>query len=204
MGDSITDHNNLAFLVNAQIEPIDASISRKPLLRTGFTFQQRLTCTSCSEEDDAISFIAPCRHSYCDDCLASYMKSALQPDGFFPPLCCNLPITLQSVRIHLNHDLVKRYEEKCAENFAACSLLCAQSGCCVVIPPEKIVDGLGHCLACNNYTCTRCRLQEHKDKPCPTDEEQEDLMKLAKEQGWQACYRCNNMIELNFGCKHMT
>ncbi len=197
MGDSIATRNNLALSVDAQMEPIEHNISHE-------TLQQRLTCISCDEEDGVVLFTAPCKHSYCDDCLNSYVKSALEPDGTFPPLCCNLPITLQSARTHLHPDLVKHYEEKRAEIVAACSLPCAQSGCCVVIPPENIVDCLGHCPACNNYTCTKCRLQEHKEKPCPTDAEQEQVLKLAKEHGWQACYRCNNMIELNFGCNHMT
>lgn len=197
MGDSIMAHNNRGSLTNAETGPIVASISHEPL-------QQTLTCISCGDENDNTSFSAPCKHSYCDDCLASYVESALEPDGVFPPRCCNLSITLQSARAHLQRDLINRYEEKHADIVAACSLPCAQPGCCVVIPPEKIVEGLGHCLACNNYTCTSCRLQEHKDKPCPTDAERELLMKLAKEKGWQACYRCNNMIELNFGCNHMT
>lgn len=122
MDDAITAHNNLAFLINAQIEPIDADISRETLLQTGFTLQQRLTCTSC-DEHNAVSFTAPCKHSYCDDCLASYVKSALEPDRNFPSLCCSLSITLQSSRTHLHHDLVKRYEEKHAEIVADCSLL---------------------------------------------------------------------------------
>lgn len=196
MDDSITAHNDPAFLVNAQIEPIDANTSRETLLR-------RPTCTSCDSKHDAISFTAPCKHSYCDECLVSYVKSALEPDGILPPLCCNLPITLQSARAYLHNNLVKRYEEKLAEIVSACLLLCAQSSCCVVIAPERINKGLGQCLACNNCTCTRCRLQEHRGKPCPTDAEQEELMKLAKEQRWQVCYRCNNMIELDFGCNHM-
>lgn len=204
MGDSVTAHNNLASLINAQIKPIDANTSRETLPPTGFTPIQNRTCTSCGDENDTTCFNAPCKHSYCDDCLASYMKSALEPDGTFPPQCCNLPITLQLARAHLHHDLVKRYEEKHAEIVAACPLLCAQPGCCVVISLEKVVEDLAYCLACNNYTCTRCRLLEHKDTPCPTDAEQEDLMKLAKEKGWQACFRCKNMIELNFGCNHMT
>lgn len=204
MGDATTADKNPTSLTNAQIEPIDASISPETHLQTESTPKQSLTCISCGDDNDSISFTASCKHSYCDGCLATYVKTALEPDGIFPPQCCKLPIPLKLARGYLHHDLIKRYEEKQAEIVAASSLLCAQSGCRVVIPPEEIVEGLGHCLACNNYTCIRCRLQKHKDQPCPTDAELEDLMELAKEQGWQACYRCNNMIELNFGCNHMT
>lgn len=47
-------------------------------------------------------------------------------------------------------------------------------------------------------------MQAHKDEPCPEDAELKDVMNLAKKEGWQICYQCNNMVELNFGCNHMT
>ena len=196
-----TAHNNPDSLISAQIEP---SINDETLPQTGSTPQQRPSCISCSDEIEARSFTALCKHSYCDDCLASYVKIALEPAGIFPPACCNLPITLQLAQANLDHDLVKRWQKKHSEIAESCSLVGARSGCCVIIPPEKIVDGLGHCLACNNYTCRRCRMQAHKSGPCPKDAELRDAMNLAKKQGWQTCYRCGEMIELNFGCNHMT
>ena len=199
-----TAHNNPDSLTGAPIESTGASINDETLPQTGSTSQQRPSCTSCSDEIEAVSFTAPCKHSYCDDCLASYVKVALEPAGSFPPACCSLPITLQLAQAHLHDELVKRWQEKHLEIVASCSLVCAESGCRVVISPENIVEGLGHCLACNNYTCNRCRLQAHKKEPCPKDAELRDLMELAKKQGWQICYRCNNMIELNVGCNRMT
>lgn len=201
MDDSITAHNDPVSPTTAQI---DLSASSQTLMPSGSTVQQTHTCVSCGDTNNDMHFIAVCKHSYCDDCLASYLTSSLEPDGTFPPLCCSLPITIESARPHLHHDMAQRFERKHAEIVAACSLLCAQSRCCVVIPPEEIVEDLGHCSACNTYTCTKCRLQEHKGELCPTDAEQEELMRLARERGWQACYRCKNMIELNFGCNHMT
>ena len=197
-------HNNPDSLISAQVESTGASINDETLPQTGSTPQQRPSCISCSDEIEATSFIAPCKHSYCNQCLDSYVKIALEPAGSFPPACCNLPITLQSAEAHLHHDLVKRWQKKHSEIVASCSLVCAKSGCRVIIPPEKIVDGLGHCSACNNHTCRKCRMQAHKDKPCVEDAELRDVMNLAKKEGWQICYRCNNMIELNFGCNHMT
>ena len=195
-----TARNNPDSLSSAQVESTAVSINDETILQTGSTPQQRPSCIACSDEIEALSFTAPCKHSYCDDCLASYVKIALEPAGSFPPACCNLPITLQSAQAHLSQDLIQSWQKKHREIIESCSLVCAKSGCRVVISPENIVNGLGHCLACNNHTCTRCRMQAHKDEPCPS----EDIMKLAKEEGWQMCYRCHNMIELNFGCNHMT
>ena len=199
-----TAHNNPDSPISAQIESSGASINDETLPQTGSTPQQKPSCIACSDEIEAVSFTAPCKHSYCDDCLASYVKIALEPAGSFPPACCNLPITLQSAEAHLHHDLINRWQKKHSEIVESSSLVCSKSGCRVIIPPEKIVDGLGHCLACNNLTCRTCRIQAHKDEPCPKDAELKDFINLAKKEGWQICYRCNNMIELNYGCNHLT
>ena len=198
-----TAHNNPDSLISAQVESTDARINNEMLQQTESIPQQKLSCISCSDEVEAVSYIAPCNHSYCDECLASYVKFALEPAGTFPPACCNLPITLQLAQAHLHRDLIKGWQKKQMEILESCSLVCAKSGCCVVILPEKVVDDLGHCSACNNVTCRRCRMLAHKDEPCPTDAELRDVMSLAKKKGWQICYRCNNMIELNTGCNHM-
>ena len=198
-----TAHNDPDSLISAQVESTDARINNEMLLQTGSAPQQKLQCISCNDEVEALSFVAHCKHRYCDECLASYVKSGLEPAATFPPACCNLPITLQNAQAHLHHDLVKGWQKKHMEIVESCSLVCAKSGCCVVIPPEKIVDGVGHCLACNNFTCRKCRMQVHKDEPCPKDAELRDVMNLAKKKGWQICYRCNHMIELNVGCNHM-
>ena len=200
MGTPNTAHNNPDSPISAEIESTGASINYEALPWAGSTPQQEPSCISCSDEIEAVSFTAPCKHSYCNDCLASYVKNALEPAGLFPPACCNLPITLQSVQAHIHDELVKRWQKKQLEIVESCTLVCAKSGCRVVISPENIVEDLGHCLACNNHICTMCRMQAHKDEPCPN----EDVMNLAKKEGWQRCYRCNNMIELNFGCNHMT
>ncbi len=100
--------------------------------------------------------------------------------------------------------LIERYEAKQAEIAAACSLLCAEPGCRIIISKEKTIQKVGLCPGCNRGTCAKCRTAQHEGKECPTDEEHQELLELAKEKGWQSCYQCNYMIELNFGCNHTT
>ena len=150
-----TSHSNFNSPISAQIESTGASVNVGTLPETGSTAQQRPSCVACTDEIEAVCFTAPCAHSYCDDCLASLMTFALEPAGSFPPVCCDLPITLQSAQAHLHHDLVKRWQKKHSEIIASCTLVCAKSGCRVVIYPENIVDGLGHYVLCNNDTCNR-------------------------------------------------
>jgi len=38
---------------------------------------------------------------------------------------------------------------------------------------------------------------------CKVDEDRQAILAAAKEKGWQACYNCGNMVDLNTGCHHM-
>lgn len=161
-------------------------------------------CVACGDDglDDAFISLL-CRHRFCKPCLAQYTDSALQPGATFPPQCCGLPITLGMVQKHLSPELTTRYGEKQRQIFSSCSLLCARRGCCVEIPENSITGKKGHCLACKGNTCKACRKDWHEDRPCSFDPDREAILQLAKKEGWQSCYRCNNMVELNLGCFHM-
>lgn len=161
-------------------------------------------CVACGDDGLDEAFISVlCRHRFCKPCLAQYTESALQPGATFPPQCCGLPVTFGMVQKHLSPELAARYGEKQRQIFSRCSLLCARRGCCVEIPENNITGNQGHCLACNGNTCRACRKAGHGDRPCSIDPEREAILQLAKKEGWQTCYRCNNMVELNLGCFHM-
>jgi hypothetical protein len=38
---------------------------------------------------------------------------------------------------------------------------------------------------------------------CKKDPAREAVIALAKQEGWQACFKCGTMVSLNFGCHHM-
>jgi len=161
-------------------------------------------CVACGDDGLEEAFVSVlCKHRFCKTCLAQYTESALQPGATFPPQCCGLPVTFGMVQKHLSPELATRYGEKQRQIFSNCSLLCARRGCCVEILENKITGMKGHCLACNGNTCKACRKAWHGDKPCSIDPEREAILQLAKKKGWQSCYRCNNMVELNLGCFHM-
>jgi hypothetical protein len=161
-------------------------------------------CVACGDDGLDEAFISVlCRHRFCKPCLAQYTESALQPGATFPPQCCGLPVTFGMVQKHLSPELAMRYGEKQRQIFSNCSLLCARRGCCVEIPENNITGNKGHCLACTGNTCKACRKVWHGDRPCSIDPEREAILQLAKKEGWQSCYRCKNMVELNLGCFHM-
>ena len=39
---------------------------------------------------------------------------------------------------------------------------------------------------------------------CPRDEAAQQELRLAQANGWQRCYSCRRVVELNYGCNHMS
>lgn len=207
---SIKAHNRLAVLINAQVVQ-DYSPSELPVMQINAeaeplceSQEPEPVCAACSDEPGPELFIAACKDAYCGDCLVAYVESSLEPGGTFPPICCDRPLTLQLLEHHVPNDVLSRYQAKQASIKEACSLICAEPNCRLIIEEKDIVENVGHCSTCKRYTCKKCRTLQHKGKDCPTDAEQQEVLKIAKEKGWQPCYQCNNMIERNFGCNHMT
>lgn len=160
-------------------------------------------CVACREASQELVGI-PCGHLYCIVCLAAYVEASLTPtDSEFPPTCCKVPIAPGIIKNSVSPDLSKRYTERQSQEFARCALYCAEQGCAVTIGQASIADNKGHCAACNRDTCNLCRLAWHGIDKCPTNEEREKIMALSKSEGWQTCYKCRNMVELNIGCYHI-
>jgi len=74
-------------------------------------------------------------------------------------------------------------------------------------------DGLVQCPRCRNSLCRSCKVVWHDKFTCaqfqalPAHERApEDLvfMELAKKEKWRRCPKCSAMVELKFGCNHIT
>ncbi|KAL2056758.1 hypothetical protein ABVK25_003153 [Lepraria finkii] len=113
-------------------EPLPGSSPKPPSERS--TSDKQLVCTSCG--DQCISILSlPCAN--CNECLASYVESALQFGETFPPQCYRVPFTLQILRASPLPKIVTDFEAKQAKIAAANSLLYAESGYRVIIPEDK-------------------------------------------------------------------
>lgn len=49
-----------------------------------------------------------------------------------------------------------------------------------------------------------CAKNEYHRNDCPSDPALQATLSLATNQGWQRCYKCKAMVELDLGCYHMT
>lgn len=145
----------------------------------------------------------PCRHEYCRSCLENLFSSSMTDETLFPPRCCRQVVPLASVQIFLTNETAKLFEEKSPELSTPNRTYCHQPKCSTWIPPAKIANDIGTCPNCSQRTCVLCKGAGHSDE-CPTDEISQMLLNLAQESGWQRCYQCRRVVELNIGCNHMT
>jgi len=82
----------------------------------------------------------------------------------------------------------------------------------MVLLDEEIEEPQATCPMCMTIICIPCKTQWHNDLTCeeyqalpPDERSAEDrlLLQLVKEKHWRRC-RCGRVIELVFGCNHMT
>jgi hypothetical protein len=124
-------------------------------------------------------------------------------DSLFPPKCCRQPITAGAMRIHLTGDLVRQYEAKKVEYETPDRTYCSNAFCSAFIRAENIADEKATCPVCAEDTCTMCKAEAHTGD-CPADTALQLVLDTANENGWQRCYGCRRLVELDIGCNHIT
>lgn len=160
-------------------------------------------CTACQEQ---VRFFdtarVPCGHEYCRDCLQELYRASMTDDSLFPPRCCRQPITSGGIRIFLTSELVAQYEQKKIEFDTPDRTYCSNLVCSSFIRVENIVNDEATCLDCGTRTCNMCKSVAHTGD-CPSDTALQQVLEVANENGWQRCYSCRRLVELDVGCNHM-
>lgn len=161
------------------------------------------SCAGCGDDlaRDTMMQLS-CKHSYCRECSTEYVEVALRLNLKFPSSCCDSPITLAMLEGHISSALADKYQEKQDEIIANHTIRCAISWCKHLIYSQNVHTMEFRCSACCLDTCRECA-GTHEGRACHEQEDRERLATLAGEKGWQACYCCGEVIELNHGCNHI-
>ncbi|KAI0166524.1 hypothetical protein GGR57DRAFT_496789 [Xylariaceae sp. FL1272] len=164
--------------------------------------RQEENCVACTESKSIDELLtAPCQHQYCGQCINKLFLAAMVDESLFPPRCCRQFIPLEQSK-HLLHDEVARaYPHKAVEFSTVNRTYCHK--CAAFIPPTSYCDSTAICIECSSKTCITCKQTSHKGD-CPADEQLQQVIHLAEQEGWQRCSNCQTMVELNTGCNHMT
>ncbi|KAM0794741.1 hypothetical protein BDR22DRAFT_794804, partial [Usnea florida] len=168
-------------------------------------------CASCSDQfamEDLVKI--SCDHQYCKDCFGHFVEASLATHDGFPPRCCKIPVAFLTVAKNVSAAIFGRYSSRQMEIKNATALYCGNKKCGVKIEKEGINGLRATCKTCSKDTCTQCRDEfpprvqgRNVGHICKKDEAREQVLALAKKEGWQTCYKCANMVALNFGCHHM-
>ncbi|KAK8127919.1 hypothetical protein PG984_009027 [Apiospora sp. TS-2023a] len=161
-------------------------------------------CIACGEMRQSKDLSrAPCKHQYCRDCLRRLFEDSMLDETLFPPRCCKKNLPLDENIKFLPPKVVKTFRKKAIEFSTPNRTYCHRKGCSAFISPKRCVDGVARCGACKAETCTNCKSASHGGD-CPHDEQLQQVIAMAQNQGWQRCRNCRTMVELDYGCNHMT
>ncbi|KAJ7842351.1 hypothetical protein B0H14DRAFT_2780847 [Mycena olivaceomarginata] len=149
-------------------------------------------CVVCRDDLRALtSFQAPCNHFYCRQCLSNLHLPMDGAHGVYGWL---------DVRLRLS------FEKKAVE-FATVfkdRLYCPRPTCSVFLGPT--IDHLDNvvCPRCATEVCVSCKQTVHPGEACGESLAVQQVKALAREQHWQTCPGCAQIIDLEQGCYHMT
>ena len=167
-------------------------------------------CTSCFDnvpEKRAVDML--CRHSYCRPCFSQLVKTAMLTEDSFPPKCCLQDIPRWVMQSHLSPEELDQLEKKALEYAVPVGnrYYCGSPECAKWIDTRKArrFNGGLECPHCEFKMCVCCRGAQHgRNQDCPQDFGLRRALEQAERAGWQRCYSCRTMVELNTGCRHIT
>ncbi|PSN73813.1 hypothetical protein BS50DRAFT_510334 [Corynespora cassiicola Philippines] len=163
-------------------------------------------CIGCSETFRFIDFFElECRHKYCGACLKRViMRAVAEKDlAWLPPRCCGTSIPNASIIRLLDQEELNDFQDAQVEKETSNKTYCSNPNCCRFILPQHIVAGEATCSNCQTKTCSMCKNASHEDD-CPADPNLQATLSLGAQRGWQRCFSCRTLVEINLGCNHMT
>ncbi|KAL8716422.1 MAG: hypothetical protein Q9220_000329 [cf. Caloplaca sp. 1 TL-2023] len=145
----------------------------------------------------------PCNHDYCDDCITSLFRSAMKDESLFPPRCCRQDVRVTQVQCLFPDDFMLTFKQREIELGTPNPIYCSNKTCSSFIDHSHIEEDIATCPKCESKTCTVCRGIDHQGD-CPEDPAVVSLMEVVKKEGYKQCHSCRRLVEITFGCNHMT
>ncbi|KDQ60387.1 hypothetical protein JAAARDRAFT_32782 [Jaapia argillacea MUCL 33604] len=171
------------------------------------------TCVACQDLIIGLDIRAPCGHFYDKTCAVTLFRSALKDETLFPPRCCGRKVPFAKVRPHMTSDDVSYFHIRRREVQTLKRVYCADPVCSRFLAAAytgtwRFRTKVHTCPnpSCDTRTCGRCKTAvSRKNKHvCALDKDHHEVIALGQHERWARCPGCQNMIELQDGCHHMT
>ncbi|KAL8776440.1 MAG: hypothetical protein Q9213_008274 [Squamulea squamosa] len=144
-----------------------------------------------------------CGHDYCHECMVALFNNAMKDESLFPPRCRKQVVPLAMVQRHFAPGFSKTFRKRQVEMNTPNRTYCCTKSCSVFIEPSNIEGDKATCPDCKIQTCIICKGCAHQGD-CPEDPAMISLMATAAQEGYKQCPSCRLLVELTFGCNHMT
>jgi hypothetical protein len=176
-----------------------------PQTSTKSSSRKQAECTICGDRIRGQVVVMPCDHTYDVGCARDLFEAATHDESLFPPRCCRQEIPLALVSSFLPQGFMKLFENKSREFTTTNRLYCSNPMCSLFLGAGTAEPTAVQCDDCDESTCSSCKAAAHPVYvPCSTDEAAQQVLALARESRWQQCPSCHTMVELSYGCYHMT
>ena len=184
---------------------MDYSSLSEPLLLNDPSPQLSL-CTICFTSYANFSF-PDCGHSFCKDCLSTYLEISIKDGNVLKIQCPALSCPLQLSRDHIqelsSEDIFQKYHEFYERKQLELNInfrWCPQRGCSgydVYSTTNQLA-----CNACSHQFCFLCGETWHFSEKCK--EEDGRFLNWVSARNVKKCPECRMNTEKNGGCPHMT
>ncbi|XVE51760.1 hypothetical protein DITRI_Ditri02bG0066600 [Diplodiscus trichospermus] len=194
---------------------------RKSVKKAGES--SRSYCEICVDrkERHQMFTISGCSHSFCSDCISTYVKTRLEQNItviMCPGENCRVMLEFEACRPLLGKDVISLWGDLLCEELLCSTggrLYCPFKDCSVLLLNDNQGEVIAEteCPFCHRLFCAQCHVPWHPGISCEEyqklnedERESEDLMvrNLAKENKWRRCPSCRFLVERTEGCLHMT
>ncbi|KAJ7282157.1 hypothetical protein O6H91_22G048900 [Diphasiastrum complanatum] len=177
--------------------------------------------------------IEGCQHKFCVICISKHAEARFQSGQLFvtcPYLGCLNTLTLNECSQLLPSESFRILSTRQIEAAIPETerLYCPYPDCSsLLIKPEIDMSrqsassahphmsavGCVECEACHRAFCMECAVPWHGDLTCAEYQDElkspgtygdKKLLELAESRNWQRCKQCARVIELKYGCNHIT
>lgn len=128
-------------------------------------------------------------------------------ESSFPPRCCRQVIPRDSFIPFVARD-IREIFEKASNEFSTRPrdrVYCSNAACSEFLGVGSTDRRTMTCPECDRSTCSACRGPAHPSiTACRQDEGTVAIRSLMEENKWQRCPECHRVIELTYGCFHIT
>ncbi|KAK2743434.1 hypothetical protein FQN57_004899 [Myotisia sp. PD_48] len=169
-------------------------------LRAIERFSQKGTqCCACLDYYQLYEIVRlECKDRYCIECFKNVILRATKDETYFPPRCCRQDVPEDLIANILSPDEMDSFDKAKIEFSTPDRTYCSGPYCGRFILPSQITGDKAECDSCSAATCTMCKNPFHTDD-CPADPSLQATLKLGADEGWQRCYKCKTLIELDTG-----